>query len=384
VADMGSPAGQPAGEWLAVRRVLKQRRPELARAAAALYPRTARVAGTDLLCRPQWLPARPLELSEVALAWTAEPAPPAVTGMDGAAAHVLPAGDGRSYTSYAEAIAGLDPPKLLDNRVCYRLLDAALAGAAPGLRLGPARYFDGVSIGHALGHELAAAWRDSPAAPRPGRLPLRAAVGDPCDLGRRCAIPAITTLTLRRGAPGEASFLLHWRDPAKVNHAGGVYQVVPVGVFQPVSDTPAAAASDLSLWRGMAREFSEELLGGSEEYQTSGGVLDYGAWPFYRRLSEARRAGEVTVHCLGAGVDPLTLATDILTVAVFGADVFDAVFGELVAVNAEGRMVTEAGSALIPFTSGTVARFAGGGEPVQASGAAVLQLAWRHRGLLLR
>lgn len=25
-------------------------------------------------------------------------------------------------------------------------------------------------------------------------------------------------------------FHLHWRDPAKVGHAGGLYQVLPVGV----------------------------------------------------------------------------------------------------------------------------------------------------------
>ena len=45
---------------------------------------------------------------------------------------------------------------------------------------------------------------------------------------------AISTLTLRLDrASGRASFLLHWRDPAKVGHAGGLYQVIPVGVFQP-------------------------------------------------------------------------------------------------------------------------------------------------------
>jgi hypothetical protein len=48
---------------------------------------------------------------------------------------------------------------------------------------------------------------------------------------------AISTLTLRRSAGGDASFPLHWRDPAKVTHAGGLYQVIPVGIFQPVSST---------------------------------------------------------------------------------------------------------------------------------------------------
>ena len=61
-------------------------------------------------------------------------------------------------------------------------------------------------------------------------------MADPCALQRRSAITAVTTLTLRRAPDGTASFLLHWRDPARVNHAGGLYQVMPAGIFQPVSD----------------------------------------------------------------------------------------------------------------------------------------------------
>jgi hypothetical protein len=89
------------------------------------------------------------------------------------------------------------------------------------------------------------------------------------------------------------------------------------------------------------------------------------------------------VCCLGLGDDPLTLATDILTVAVFDSDVFDRLFRGLVALNAEGRVVTENGSAAIPFTADSVARFTGGGEPLQTAGAALLRLAWQHRQSLL-
>ena len=106
---------------------------------------------------------------------------------------------------------------------------------------------------------------------------------------------------------------------------------MPAGIFQPVSAAPAAQRHDLSLWRCMTREFSEELLGGSEEYPTRAGRLDYGRWPFHRELAAARDAGTLRVSCLGLGVDPLTLATDILTVAVFEAAVFDRVFRGLVA-----------------------------------------------------
>jgi len=214
-------------------------------------------------------------------------------------------------------------------------------------------------------------------------LPLRRLAGDPCALDRRLALVAVTTLTLRRAAGGEASFILHWRDPAKVNHAGGMYQVMPVGLFQPATSAPAAVPHDLSLWKCMAREFSEEFLGTSEDYQTTGGVLDYGHWPFYRQLVEARQAGRLAVHCLGLGVDPVTFATDVLTVAVFDGAEFDAAFGGLVALNAEGRVITGGQAEGIPFTEDTVTRLAGGDEPVQASGAALLQLAWQHRHHLL-
>jgi hypothetical protein len=42
-------------------------------------------------------------------------------------------------------------------------------------------------------------------------------------------------------------------------------------------------------------------------------------------------------------------------------------------VNDEGRVTG------VPFSAEVVDRFTGGGEPMQAAGAAVLELAWRHR-----
>jgi hypothetical protein len=413
---MDQARGEAPAQWRRVRRLLNEHRTALAATAAALYPDLPRVAGTDLLCRPGWLPATPLDLADVPLGWVSDPPPPAVQGTGADAAHVLPRPvTGQAYPTYAAAIEALDRPALFENRVCYRLLDADLGGPAgagqPGLRFGPSRYFDAVNLGGAVGHELAAAcaaagnWAapGNPATPgnwaAPGKsaapgpdgpggapaladLPLRASVGDPCALPRRSALTAVTTLTLRRARNGTASFLLHWRDPARVNHAGGLFQVMPAGIFQPVSAAPAAQRHDLSLWRCMTREFSEELLGGSEEYPTREGRLDYGRWPFHRELAAARDAGTLRVSCLGLGVDPLTLATDILTVAVFEAAVFDRVFRGLVGENAEGRVVTQDGSAAIPFTRANVARFSSGEEPVQTAGEALLRLAWQHREFL--
>jgi hypothetical protein len=363
-----------------VRGVLTANRQELGRVAAQLYPALPRVGRADLLCREEWVPGEPLPLDGLPVTWDGESPP--VAAYDGASGHVRPAGaGGERYGSYAEAVAALDPPELLENRVCYRLLDARLAGT-PGLRVGGTSYFAGTDLGHAVAHELAAAWERSGGAVRMAGLPLRALAGDPCALARRAALVAVTTLTLRRDSAGDASFVLHWRDPAKLNHGGGLYQVMPVGLFQPVTDAPAAIRHDLSLWKSMARELSEEFLGTTEDYPTSGGLLDYEGWPFYRRLTDARREGRLTVHCLGLGVDPLTFATDVLAVAVFDAPLFDAEFAGLVAANAEGRVITGGGATGIPFTAETVARLTGR-ERLQASGVAVLSLAWEHRARLL-
>jgi hypothetical protein len=368
---------------------MNQRRHQLTQAAARLYPDAARVGTTALLCRPGWIPSQPLGLGEVKLAWAEHPPAAAVTGAEPASAHVRPLrADGRRYPGYADALAALDPPALFDNRPSYRLLAAGLAGGAGQLDLSLGRYFDGVNVAEALAHEFAGAGPDAPGPPAARGLPFRELAGDPCDLSRRSAMCAITTLTLRRTAVGDASFLLHWRDPAKVTHAGGLYQVMPVGIFQPADDNPASVRSDLSLWRSMAREFSEELLGAPEDYRELGSPLDYGRWPFYRELAAAREAGKLGVACVGLGVDPLSFAADILTVAVFDGDVFDRLFAGLVAANAEGRVIGPGAAAApgvpgVPFTGEAIRRLADGLQPMQAAGAAVLQLAWQHRRSLL-
>jgi hypothetical protein len=372
-------AAESVARWRSVRGVLTEHRHRLSGVAARLYPDLPRAGDSDLLCWQQWLPQGPLALDDVALGWASGAPEPVADGTGPASAHVRPAGD---YPTYSSAIAGLDPPALFENRLCYRLTGGRLLGE-PALEFALTSYFDAVNLGHAVAHELTAAWRRRPGRLSMADLPLRAHVGDPCDLPRRPAMVAVTALTLRREPGGGASFLLHWRDPAKVNHAGGLYQVMPVGLFQPVGDSEAGIANDFSLWRCLAREFSEELLGTSEEYQAPGGVLDYHRWPFCQRLDAAKQAGKVAVHCLGLGVDPLTFATDILVAAVFDGDVYDGLFGGLVAHNAEGRVVAGADSAGIPFGEAAVARFTGGGERMQASGVAVLGLAWRHRRHLL-
>ncbi|WP_433227390.1 hypothetical protein [Actinomadura formosensis] len=327
--------------WRDDRAALNAARGRFGEVASALYPDAPRVAGRPLLCRAGWIPDAPIPLADIRLEWDERPAPPPVADPpDG-----LPPG----HRTYAEAMGALAPPKVFEDRPSYRLLDAR----PPVLRLGPARYFDGVNVGESAAHELAAG--------TPG-LPLRTRIGDPCDLARRPALPAITTLTVTTSGsfPGAGSYVLHRRDPAKVAHAGGLHQVMPVGVFQPLGGERP------DMWRCMVREYAEEFLGMGEDYG-DGFVQD--DWPFHRAMTAAREEGRLRAHFLGLGIDPLTFALDLLTVVVIEHDLFDDLFGGLVAVNDEGTV------AMAPF-DGTVPR------PMQPAGAAALMLAWRHRETL--
>ncbi|MFD0901407.1 hypothetical protein [Actinomadura sediminis] len=327
-----------AARWRDERAALNAARARLGEVADGLYPDVPRVAGTPLRCADGWVPDAPVPLGDVRLEWDPSPAPPAVAGPpDG-----LPAG----YRTYAQALGALARPAVFEDRPAYRLVGVA---PGPALRLSPARYFDGVNVGEAVAHELAA-----------GRRGLRERIGDPCDLARRTALPAITTVTLT----ASGTYLLHRRDAAKVAHAGGLFQVMPVGVFQPLR--PQDERRDLDLWRCMVREYAEEVLGRDEDY---GDGFDQDAWPFHRALTAARTDGRARAYFLGLGVDPLTLALDVLTAVVFDDDAFAGLFGDAVEVNAEGEV------ARAPF-DGTVP------APMQPAGAAALELAWRHRAAL--
>jgi hypothetical protein len=311
-------------DWLRVRGELRAARYRLAVEAATRYPDVAKLAGTPLLTRQAWVPARPVPLTDVEL--TLGDSPPLPD---------LPA------TRYAETMAAHDRPTVFENRPTYRLLSAELAGA-PRLAFGHGTYFDSIDTGEAAAHEYAAG----------GPAPLRAAIGDPTDLSRRPANLAVSALTVRSGR--SPTFFLHWRDPARVGHAGGLYQVVPVGVFQ--ASGPAAAPEDFSLWNFLLREYAEELLGEPERTD-----VDYASWPFAVAMSAASRAGRLRAHCVGLGVDPLTFATDLLVAVVLDADVFDDLFGRWVAENEEGA-VTEH-----PFTASAIEDL-----PMQAAGAALV------------
>jgi hypothetical protein len=377
--------------WLRERAYLNLHRYELTRAAQDLYPPSWPVAGTPLLARPGWLPTTPIPLDQVTLSWRSGSHRRGVDGTEPASAPVRPLGeDGTRFDCYAHALGVLSRPGLFENRACYRLLDVPTSPAAANLAFGQGSYFDVINVCEATAHEYAAAAVASGNPARPPTtqdLPLRSLIGDPTDLQRRPVMAAISTLILRvDSASGDVRMMLHWRDPAKVASGGGLYQVVPVGMFQPSHDASWNQGNDFSLWRSITRELSEELLGADENYHSDTAPIDYERWPFYAALATARRAGTLQVYWLGLGTDPLTLVTDLLVVVVVDGALFDQTFTSLVSANDEGRILSSKGPAGatigIPFTASSIEHFTTA-EPMQPAGAALLRTAWKHRDTLL-
>ncbi|SFJ76883.1 Transcriptional regulator, contains XRE-family HTH domain [Amycolatopsis sacchari] len=377
-------------EWRRVRRHLNRNRGELAKLAADLYRPEARISDAPFIARREWMPSAPVPLEDIQLEWLDHPGPIAVTGTEPEACAMLPLrAPGRRFERYTSAIRYLDKPALFENRTSYRLLGVDLAADVPRMKFCLGTYFDKLDVSEAIAHELAAAQEDAKKGERPtwSDLPLRHLIGDPFDLERRAVMPAIETLTLRRSREtGKATFLLHWRDPAKVATAAGIYGLIPAGEFQPSTVAGWDKENDFDLWRNMVREYSEEMLGEPERDGTSGQPLDYDNWPLYRQLQQARDAGKVSAYCLGVGLDTLTLTATILTVTVIDDDVFDALFGESVQVNAEGVLVTAADSTSVsegvPFDEECVTRLLTK-EPMASPGACILARSWRFREQLL-
>jgi len=374
--------------WREERRWLNQHRAELAQLVVQLYPAEHRVPRTSLLAHLGWLAAEPIELGSLALRLDEGQQTAEVDGTERESEGTRPlCTAGARFERYTSAIKHLSPPALFESRPSYRLLNASLA--AHRLEFGLAAYFDKIDVCETLAHETAAVCiaEGMPGSPGQlrGRLPFRQLIGDPFDPQRRAIIPAIATLTiLLRRYPAEPSFLLHWRDPAKVAISGGMYHVIPTGEFQPSSVALWDRHNDFDLWRNMVREYSEELLGEPEHDGTRTQPIGYEQWPLFQRLQAARADGLLAAFVLGLGLDALTLTACILTVVVIDDDVFNGVFGSTVRFNEEGEIVAVgAGTPTegVPFTEAAVSRMLET-EPMASAGAACLALAWQHRDVL--
>lgn len=359
--------------------MLNRHRPALARLAAHLYPPPLRVGDTNLITKPGWLPAQPVELGDVRLTCAGDGPAPTFDGAEPQTAPVRPwVSRNRRYPRYSDALAELDRPRLFEDRPSWRLTGVLWSGAGGQLGFGPTSYFTGIDIHESLAHELASLALDRHGALRQPSpimrdLPFRRLIGDPFDLSRRPVLASIDTLTIRREA-GKSSFILHRRDPGRVAVAGGLLQVVPAGIFQPSSTTPGVAEADFDLWRNIMREFSEELLG-QPEHGRDGRPVRYDRGVF-DTLGQARREGHLRVYCLGVAVDALTLVGEVLTVLVIDAEVFDHLAGSFVDHNDEGALA----DVRVPFTEDSVDQVLR--DRIAPAGAGCLRLAWRHRDQL--
>jgi transcriptional regulator with XRE-family HTH domain len=292
--------GDSQRTWWTVRREMNRSRHILGLHAARLYDVALRPEPAGVLADPRWLPAEPVDLAAVELTWRTNPSPPTFTGGEPQAEGVLPyASDGRRYDRYSRAMRDLARPTLFDNRVCYRPLSLAWKDGGGAFSFGYTSYFETLDVCEALGHEYTAAWlANGRTPPTLDQLPFRASIGDPFDPMLRPMPLSINTLTVRKGLDGHASFLLHKRSSAAVAAAGGMYHVVPAGVFQPSSIAPWHQANDFDLWRNVMREMSEELLGAREHDGNSGQPIDYATAEPFRSMTQARDEGRVRAYCL--------------------------------------------------------------------------------------
>ncbi|MGF7238735.1 MAG: helix-turn-helix domain-containing protein [Frankia sp.] len=370
--------------WRIVREHLNSNRITLARAAARLYPDASRI-GAGLLSRPGWIFEHPVDVDDLALSWSDLATVPAVTGTSPEGERSRPLmDDGRPFPTYTRAMRDLDRPRLFENRLSFRMLDVSRSDAGrPRMSFGHTTYFDALDVCETVAHETAAAMLRGDFTL--GKLPFRRTIGDPFDLGRRVVLPSVNTLTIRHDG-ANASFILHRRSAGSVATAGGVYHVMPAGVFQPSGISPRHHDADFNIWRNIMRELSEELLGNPEHDGSSSELIQYAETEPFRSFERARQEGKIRVSCFGVGVDALTLFGEILSVVVVEADVFDKLFAGLVTSNAEGTVVSfgpgRRATDGIPFTLEAVRRLIER-EPLAPSAAACLELAWRHRATLV-
>lgn len=255
-------------QWRDIRAALGRRRRDLAVLAESLY-RDYRLAGLDstgAISTSAWIPDTPVPLEDTTLDLYLPVAEPAVTGAEPESAAIRPlASVDARYRCYHHAVRDLAAPRLFENRLCFRL--SSLDWTQSAARMG--------------------------------------------------------TLTIRGGE--SPAVLLHHRDSGRVAGGGGMAHLLPAGIFQPSSVFPAAVAADFSIWRNIQREYAEELLG-HDEYDGSGRPIKYSELEPFITMDQALAKGRIRVFYIGVILDALTLAGDILTVAVIHPQLYDELF----------------------------------------------------------
>jgi hypothetical protein len=321
-------------------------------------------------------------LNDVVLDLQADSPHAPIIGSERESAQVRPLlSDEQRFQRYSHAIRDLARPRLFENRLCFRMLSADWTLPTPELDFGVMGFFDSVDTNEALAHEMALHHlaRDSVGdvsvcKPSWRNLTFRKLIGDPFDLSRRPLMGAIGTLTIRAGE--SPSMILHQRDGAGVAGGGGMTHLLPAGIFQPCSVLPEAVANDFSIWRNIQREYAEELLG-QAEWDGSGRPLDYANVEPFATMDHGLADGQIRVYCLGLTLDALTLCGDLLTVAVFDAELYDSLFGDHLDRNDEGVIPARA----VPVEANTIRQLLDSRQ-LSPGAAAAIHLAWRHRVFL--
>ena len=121
---------------------------------------------------------------------------------------------------------------------------------------------------------------------------------------------------------------------------------------------------------------------------SSGELIDYDDTEAFKSLNKARRTVKLQACTFDVGLEPLTLAGEILSVVVIDADVYDRAFQTMVGQNTEGSVVssnsTDVGAG-IPFTEADVRRLLDSAPPGPGrrrmyrglgAGAAPARLSW--------
>lgn len=369
------------------RALIRARRADLTQDALAFHAERHGLhaeAGLPLLAGDGWIPQAPIPLADVDL--VSDNAAQDYADTLAAARHLLPYDDDdvqhKTYASavqamlVAEAQASGQKPPLFENRQSYRLVDVK----KDPLRLHIARgmYFDHQNTDEVVGYETAlAAWRREhhPLLSRlERRHRLRTALGNPLDLSRRCVIPGVSTLTIRK-ADGDSRFFMHNR--IRVALAQGTHHVTPAGEFQPSGSGANLFNQDRDLWKNIQREYHEEFLGAPESWHT-GHSPDYRNEEPYKLFNEVYEQGDLKVWFLGIGLDPLTLKAEILTCAVWEGEAFDLLFGTIVDTNEEGILFIGDDRKGMHLTRANLDAYRLGPQTL-AAGRACIDLLLRHR-----
>ncbi|MCX2951625.1 hypothetical protein [Lentzea sp. NEAU-D7] len=350
-------------------RSLRDNQRDLTRRMLAVSPEHLKQPDLPVLAKPEWASLAPFDLADVKIEWLDEQLDD-IAKFRRQSSKVLAKMQIAPITRYSTALIEIIGLTRLFDGVIYRLIEVELTEDTKRMVFAKASYFADLDTSEVLAFEAQTSRR------RPYRRRLR----DPFDFRKRVAGLGIDTLTIRRNGD-QAGFFLHQRDPTNVVNNASMIGLIPAGEFTPSDVSSEAVFRDLSLWRNIMREYAEEMLGVPDAQGQGGRWIDYASESPYRELEMARVTGKLQVKILGLGIDPLPWKTELLTVCVIDAEVFDEVFAPVPARNEEGTVIAGDHRTGLPFDEATVERYCRA-HNVSPNTEACLRLAWQHRAAL--